>query len=133
MCTSSRYSKGFVVGKVRSPGGSESQVPSIQDRGSITGFSWGVSVEEEERMKKENSGICALQLAASCLQLGGGEHKTPQKCFFLGPGQLQTTKGERELRAVMESRSSCTCALGSHTRHTRQASKRPVSDSCLWY
>jgi len=79
MCTSSRYWKGFIVGKVPSPGGSESQVPSIQDRGSITGFSWGVSAEEEEQTKKENSGNCALQLAVSCLQLSGGEHETPQK------------------------------------------------------
>lgn len=71
MCTSSRYWKGFIVGKVPSPGGSESQVPSIQDRGSITGFSWGVSVEE----RKEKSVSCALHLAVSCLQLGGGGHK----------------------------------------------------------
>ena len=34
-----------MVGKVPSPGGSESQVPSIQERGSIMGFSCGVSVE----------------------------------------------------------------------------------------
>lgn len=59
MCTSSRYWKGFMVGKVPSPGGSESHVPSIQDRGSITGFSWGVSVEEENN---KNSGICSIFL-----------------------------------------------------------------------
>lgn len=75
MCTSSRYWNGFIVGKVPSPGGSESQVPSIQERGSITGFNWGVSAEEEERMKT----FCgpALQLAVnSWLE---EEHETPQK------------------------------------------------------
>lgn len=35
----------------------------------------------KERKKNENSGICALQVAVSCLQLAGGEHKTPQKWF----------------------------------------------------
>lgn len=64
-----------MVGKVPSPGGSESQVPSIQERGSITGFNWGVSAEEEERMKTFRGP--ALQLAVNSWV--EEEHKTPQK------------------------------------------------------
>lgn len=43
MCTSSRYWKGCSVGKVPAPGGSDSQVPSIQDSGSTTGLILGGS------------------------------------------------------------------------------------------
>lgn len=49
MCTSSRYWKGCSVGKVPAPGGSDSQVPSIQDSGSTTGFILGDSKDKWER------------------------------------------------------------------------------------
>lgn len=49
MCTSSRYWKGCSVGKVPAPGGSDSQVPSIQDSGSTTGFILGDSRDKWKR------------------------------------------------------------------------------------
>ena len=49
MCASSRYRKGCSVGKVPAPGGSDSQVPSIQDSGSTTGLILGGSEDREGR------------------------------------------------------------------------------------
>lgn len=97
-----------MVGKVPSPGGSESQVPSIQDRGSITGFSWGVSVEEEEITKKENSGICLQQGNTKRLRKG----LTQQYRFSPEQRQLQGARGDREQRTATESRSVFKLTVG---------------------
>lgn len=56
MCTSSRYWKGCSVGKLPAPGGSDSQVPSIQDSGSTTGFILGGS--EGRRQGQSVQGSC---------------------------------------------------------------------------
>lgn len=91
-----------MVGKVPSPGGSESQVPSIQERGSITGFSCGVSVE---RMKMEDWWICSAAWVE-------GEHETPWRCIRKAFLQLHGAEGDRAYNTVVASRSVFRAALG---------------------
>lgn len=132
MCTSSRYWKGFIVGKVPSPGGSESQVPSIQDRGSITGFSWGVSVEQkkEGRMKTRGSVLCRLLWAASSWLEVNTKHlrngSTPQKCFSSEQGQLQGGRW-----GTMSSHGKWVCFQTSSQPHTEHSCRWSISDSSL--
>lgn len=91
-----------MVGKVPSPGGSESQVPSIQERGSITGFSCGVSVE---RMRVEDWWVCSAARVE-------GEHKTPWRQKSIRNAFFQLHKaGDRACSTVVASRSAFRAAL----------------------
>lgn len=79
MCASSRYRKGCSVGKVPAPGGSDSQVPSIQDSGSTTGLILGGSVDREGRQRLLLAVLGSLAWIVHHVPAGPGHHSSTRK------------------------------------------------------
>ena len=79
MCASSRYRKGCSVGKVPAPGGSDSQVPSIQDSGSTTGLILGGSVDREGRQRLLLAVLGSLAWIVHHVPAGPGHHSSTHR------------------------------------------------------
>ena len=79
MWASSRYRKGCSVGKVPAPGGSDSQVPSIQDSGSTTGLILGGSVDREGRQRLLLAVLGSLAWIVHHVPAGPGHHSSTRR------------------------------------------------------